>query len=412
MDEIKEIAVLAGITSDRRDVTYSDDSTIDELAELAKTAGAEVAAKVLQPKDAPDVATYLGKGKIEELTELCKNLDANLIIFDDELSASQRNNIEDITGVRVTDRTTLILDIFASRAISSEGKLQVELAQLKYILPRLMGIGKSLSRLGAGIGTRGPGETKLETDRRHIRSHISKIQSQLKEVEKRRGYMRERRKKDGFQTVALVGYTNAGKSTILNCLTDAGVLAEDKLFATLDPTARALTLPDGREVILIDTVGFIRKLPHHLVNAFKSTLEETQYASLILNVVDYSNEEYLEHLKVSENLLTELGCSDIPVLNVFNKCDRVDADTGTFGNNVYVSAKNGTNMDELLRMICTHLPVTKRRMSLLIPYAQAGLSAQLREDGVIINEEYAENGVKITADVEQKAVYKYEQYEI
>ena len=392
MDEIKEIAVLAGITSDRRDVTYSDDSTIDELAELAKTAGAEVAAKVLQPKDAPDVATYLGKGKIEELTELCKNLEANLIIFDDELSASQRNNIEDITGVRVTDRTTLILDIFASRAISSEGKLQVELAQLKYILPRLMGIGKSLSRLGAGIGTRGPGETKLETDRRHIRSHISKIQSQLKEVEKRRGYMRERRKKDGFQTVALVGYTNAGKSTILNYLTDAGVLAEDKLFATLDPTARALTLPDGREVILIDTVGFIRKLPHHLVNAFKSTLEETQYASLILNVVDYSNEEYLEHLKVSENLLTELGCSDIPVLNVFNKCDRVDADTGTFGNNVYVSAKNGTNMDELLRMICTHLPVTKRRMSLLIPYAQAGLSAQLREDGVIINEEYAENG--------------------
>ncbi|MBE6913259.1 MAG: GTPase HflX, partial [Ruminococcaceae bacterium] len=288
---------------------------------------------------------------------------------------------------------------------------QVELAQLKYILPRLMGIGKSLSRLGAGIGTRGPGETKLETDRRHIRSHISKIQSQLKEVEKRRSYMRERRKKDGFQTVALVGYTNAGKSTLLNYLTDAGVLAEDKLFATLDPTARALTLPDGREVILIDTVGFIRKLPHHLVNAFKSTLEETQYASLILNVVDYSNEEYLEHLKVSENLLTELGCSDIPVLNVFNKCDRVDADTKTSGSNVYISAKDGTNMDELLRMICTHLPITKRRMNLLIPYAQAGLSAQLREDGVIINEEYAENGVKITADVEQKAVYKYEQYE-
>ncbi len=411
MDEIKEIAVLAGIVSDRRDVTYSDDSTIDELAELAKSAGAEVAAKVLQPKDAPDVATYLGKGKIEELTELCKNLEANLIIFDDELSASQRNNIEDLTGVRVTDRTTLILDIFASRAMSAEGNLQVELAQLKYILPRLMGIGKSLSRLGAGIGTRGPGETKLETDRRHIRSHISKIQSQLKEVEKRRSYMRERRKKDGFQTVALVGYTNAGKSTLLNYLTDAGVLAEDKLFATLDPTARALTLPDGREVILIDTVGFIRKLPHHLVNAFKSTLEETQYASLILNVVDYSNEEYLEHLKVSENLLTELGCSDIPVLNVFNKCDRVDADTKTCGNNVYISAKNGTNMDELLRMICTHLPVTKRRMNLLIPYAAAGLTSQLREDGIIINEEYAETGVKITADVEQKAVYKYEQYE-
>ena len=411
MDEIKEIAVLAGIVSDRRDVTYSDDSTIDELAELAKTAGAEVVAKVLQPKDAPDVATYLGKGKIEELTELCHNTDANLIIFDDELSASQRNNIEDITGVRVTDRSTLILDIFASRAQSAEGKLQVELAQLKYILPRLMGIGKSLSRLGAGIGTRGPGETKLETDRRHIRNHISKIQSQLKEVEKRRSYMRERRKKDGFQTVALVGYTNAGKSTLLNYLTDAGVLAEDKLFATLDPTARALTLPDGREVIMIDTVGFIRKLPHHLVNAFKSTLEETRYASLILNVVDYSNEEYLEHLKVSENLLTELGCSDIPVLNVFNKCDNVEADTKTCGTNVYISAKNGTNIDELLRMICTHLPVTKRRMNLLIPYAQAGLSAQLREDGIIINEEYAENGVKITSDVDQKAVYKYEQYE-
>ncbi len=407
----KERALLVGVETDRRGVVYSTDATMNELRELAKTAGAETVAQVLQPKEAPDVATYLGSGKLLEITEFCRNNDIDLIIVDDELTGSQQRNIEEETGVRVIDRSTLILDIFASRALSGEGKLQVELAQLKYMLPRLSGMGASLSRLGGGIGTRGPGETKLETDKRHIRTHISHLQKELREIALRRSYTRERRKKEGRQTAVLVGYTNAGKSTIMNYFTQAGVLAENKLFATLDPTARACSLPDGREVILIDTVGFIRKLPHHLINAFKSTLEEVKYADVIINVIDYSDSEYPSHTEVSMNLLRELECGDTPVLNVYNKCDESEAVPASDGDSIYISAKTGMNMDELLKAVSIKLAVTKKRMRLTVPYECGGLTAQIREDGIIISEEYIDKGIKITADIEQKAVYKYEQFE-
>ena len=273
---------------------YDCEASMDELSELARTAGAEEAARVVQKRDAYESATVIGEGKLEEVKELCANLGAKLLIFDCELTASQIRNIEEETDVRVIDRTMLILDIFAGRAVSREGKLQVELAQLKYRLPRLMGIGASLSRLGGGIGTRGPGETQLETDRRHIRRRIDKLSQELKELEERRGYSRSRRRKDNVQVGAIVGYTNAGKSTLLNLLTNAGVLAENKLFATLDPTSRAIELPDGRSLLLVDTVGLIRRLPHNLVEAFKSTLEEAACADIILHVCDVSDPEAAE----------------------------------------------------------------------------------------------------------------------
>ena len=309
-----EVAVLVCVDFDQ----YDPESSLDELEELAKTAGAQVIARMTQKRDKPDNATYIGSGKLEELKSFCEDNEVDLLIFDAELSPSQTRNIEDETGVRVVDRTTLILDIFAGRAVSGEGKLQVELAQLKYSLPRLTGKGIQLSRLGGGIGTRGPGETKLESDRRHIRRRISTLEEQLEGLEKRRGNLRSRRAKDGIQTVAIVGYTNAGKSTLMNTLTEAGVLAEDKLFATLDPTSRGLDLPDGRRVMLIDTVGLIRRLPHHLVEAFKSTLEEAASATVILNVCDASSDECAEHLRVTADLLTELGCMNKPIISVMN----------------------------------------------------------------------------------------------
>lgn len=409
---IEEIAVLAGITSGKINNEFSDEATMAELSELAKTAGATVVAQVLQPKEAPDVATYLGSGKLEELKFLCENNNANLVIFDDELTGSQQKNIENAVGVRVIDRSTLILDIFASRAMSKEGKLQVELAQLKYMLPRLTGMGQALSRLGGGIGTRGPGETKLESDKRHIRTRISRLLSELKEVELRRGYARQRRKKDNVLTVSLVGYTNAGKSTLMNRLTDAGVLAENKLFATLDTTSRALTLPDDREVLLVDTVGFIRKLPHHLINAFKSTLEEAVYADVILNVIDYSNPENKIHLAVAEDILTGLGVIETPIINVYNKCDLADGTYKPDENNIYVSAETGEGLDELLKLIAIKIPYPYKRMELLIPYDKTGYASSVRDDGELISEEYGENGIRIIADVEGKAVHKYEQFGI
>ncbi len=408
----EEKAVLAGIVSGKINNEFSDDATMLELAELAKTAGAEVVATVLQPKDTPDVATYLGSGKLEELKFLCENNEANLVIFDDELTGSQQKNIEDAVGVRVIDRSTLILDIFASRAMSKEGKLQVELAQLKYMLPRLTGMGQALSRLGGGIGTRGPGETKLESDRRHIRTRISHLLSELKEVERRRGYARDRRKKDGVMTVSLVGYTNAGKSTLMNRLTDAGVLAENKLFATLDTTSRALTLPDDREVLLVDTVGFIRKLPHHLINAFKSTLEEAVYADVILNIIDFSNHEHKIHRAVSEDILNSLGCSEIPKINVYNKCDLADGVYKSDEDNIYVSAISGQGIEELLKLIAIKIPYPFKRMNLLIPYDKTAFASSVRADGKLISEEYIAEGIKITADIEGKAVHKYEQFGI
>lgn len=388
-----ETSVLVGLdTGD-----YDAEVSIDELEELAKTAGSKVLAKIIQKKEKPDPATYIGSGRLREIRDFCRDNEADLIIFDCELSPSQQRNVENFTDVRVIDRTTLILDIFAARARSKEGRIQVELAQLKYSLPRLGGKGTELSRLGGGIGTRGPGETKLESDRRHIRRRIEALSAELKEIEKRRIRMRSRREKTGIESVAIVGYTNAGKSTLMNTLTNAGVLAQDKLFATLDPTARALTLPDGRQVMLIDTVGLVRRLPHELVEAFKSTLEEAAAAHVILNVCDASSPECSEHLEVTQKLLKELGCESTPVISVMNKCDLVENiyDMPAIGKTVMISALQGKGLDRLLKEIEKALPKTRSRAKVLIPFSSGAQAGRIRTEGVVISEEYTPDGILI-----------------
>ncbi len=391
---------------------YDCDISLDELEELAETAGAEVVGRMSQKRDKPDSGTFLGSGRLEELGDFCKNNEVDLVIADSELAPAQLRNIEKATDVRVIDRTTLILDIFAERARSNEGKLQVELAQLRYSLPRLMGQGTKLSRLGGGIGTRGPGETKLESDRRHIRRRIKALEDEFDALEKRRSLARARREKDGVETVVIVGYTNAGKSTLMNTLTEAGVLAQDKLFATLDPTSRALVLPDGRRVMLIDTVGFIRRLPHHLVEAFKSTLEEAVCAKVILNVCDASDPECAEHLKVTNDLLEELGCSGKPIIPVFNKCDLPQADEAAMRlpGAVNISALEGKGIDELLDAVAKALPPTRAKAKLLIPYSDGAAAAALRKDGVITVEDYRADGLylELTADV--SLIDRYQDY--
>lgn len=390
---------------------YDAESSMDELSELAKTAGAEELARVLQKREAYEPATVIGEGKLAEVKELCGSLGAELLIFDCELTASQIRNVEDETDVRVIDRTMLILDIFAGRAVSREGKLQVELAQLRYRLPRLMGIGASLSRLGGGIGTRGPGETQLETDRRHIRRRIDKLSAELKELEERRGYARDRRKKDSVQVGAIVGYTNAGKSTLLNLLTSADVLAEDKLFATLDPTSRAIELPDGRSLLLVDTVGLIRRLPHHLVEAFKSTLEEAACADIIIHVCDVSDPEAAEKADVTLKTLADLGAAEIPVVTVLNKCDLLTENIPEDDSTVKISAKKAQGIDRLLKVVAANLPETAKRMKLLLPYDKAGFTAKLRENGKVFTEEYTETGVLVDALVDQMLIKQMSQYE-
>ncbi|MBO5410470.1 MAG: GTPase HflX [Clostridia bacterium] len=391
---------------------YNCDSSLDELEELAKTAGAVVIGKVTQKRDRPDSAAFLGSGRLEELAEFCENNEIDLVIADSELSPAQLRNIENATKVRVIDRTTLILDIFAERALSNEGKLQVELAQLKYSLPRLTGQGIKLSRLGGGIGTRGPGETKLETDKRHIRRRIKSLSEELEALEKRRGLARARREKDGVETVVIVGYTNAGKSTLMNALTEAGVLAQDKLFATLDPTSRALTLADGRKVMLIDTVGFIRRLPHNLVEAFKSTLEEAVCAKVILNVCDASDEECAEHLQVTNELLDDLGCSGKPIIPVFNKCD-IAFEEGEYLSQpgaVKISALEKKGLDELLEAVAKALPPTRARAKMLIPYSDGAAAAALRRDGVISEEEYRADGLYLDLVADVGMIDRYQKY--
>lgn len=403
-----EIAMLVGIdTGD-----YDAEVSIDELEELARTAGAVVCAKTLQKRDRPDSATYVGSGKLEEIKDFAENNDVDLLIFDGELTPSQQRNIENETDIRVVDRTTLILDIFAARARSGEGKIQVELAQLKYSLPRLGGKGTQLSRLGGGIGTRGPGETKLESDRRHIRRRIQSLEEDLEEIAKRREQLRSRREKDGVETVAIVGYTNAGKSTLMNALTKAGVLAENKLFATLDPTSRALILPDGRSVMLIDTVGLIRRLPHHLVQAFHSTLEEAASATVILNVCDASDDCCAEHLAVTMNLLNSLGCEGKPIISVLNKCDLCDSSfiLPAEGKFVMISALNERGLDNLLAQIQLALPLTRKKAELLIPYSDGGLVNYIREDGVLLEEEYRGDGIYIKAIVDIIFLEKHKDY--
>lgn len=404
----KEKALLVSVDTGEFDAEVS----IDELEELAHTAGAQVLGKLIQKKERPEAATFVGAGKLAEILAFCSSNDIDLLIFDSELTPSQQRNLEKYTGVRVIDRTMLILDIFAARARTGEGKLQVELAQLKYSLPRLAGQGQSLSRLGGGIGTRGPGESKLESDRRHINRRIQKLEEQLRELEKRRDLLRRRRKKDGVQTVAIVGYTNAGKSTLMNALTKAGVLAEDKLFATLDPTSRALTLPDGRKVMLVDTVGLIRRLPHKLVEAFKSTLEEAAQASVILNVCDASDEHCSEHLDVTKKLLDELGCAGTPVISVMNKCDLVGNiySMPTFGKTVLISALNERGFDELLSAIEKELPQTRKTASLLIPFKNGAVAARIRNEGVVHEEEYREDGLFMRATAEISLLDEYKEW--
>lgn len=391
---------------------YDAEGSMDELSELAQTAGADVLARVIQKRGAYEAATVIGEGKLAEVKELCGSLGAELLIFDCELTASQIRNVEDETDVRVIDRTMLILDIFAGRAVSREGKLQVELAQLKYRLPRLMGIGASLSRLGGGIGTRGPGETQLETDRRHIRRRIDKLSAELRELEERRGYARERRRKDSVQVGAIVGYTNAGKSTLLNLLTGAGVLAEDKLFATLDPTARAIELPDGRSLLLVDTVGLIRRLPHHLVEAFKSTLEEAACADIIIHVCDASDPEAAEKAEVTLKTLADLGAAEIPVVTVLNKCDLLTENIPEDSATVKISALKAEGIDRLLEVTAANLPETAKRMKLLLPYDKAGLTAKLRENGKVFSEEYTENGVLVDALVDKMLIKQMTEFEV
>ena len=404
----KEKALLVSVDTGEFDAEVS----IDELEELTHTAGAEVLGKLIQKRERPEAATFVGAGKLAEIIAFCSAQDVDLLIFDSELTPSQQRNLEKLTGVRVIDRTMLILDIFAARARTGEGKLQVELAQLKYSLPRLAGQGQSLSRLGGGIGTRGPGESKLESDRRHINRRIQKLEEQLRELEKRRDLLRRRRRKDGVQTVAIVGYTNAGKSTLMNALTKAGVLAEDKLFATLDPTSRALTLPDGRKVMLIDTVGLIRRLPHKLVEAFKSTLEEAAQASVILNVCDASDEHCSEHLEVTKKLLDELGCASTPVVSVMNKCDLVGNiySMPTFGKTVLISALCERGFEELLAAIQKELPQTRKTASLLIPFKNGAAAARIRDEGVVHEEEYREDGLFMRATVEMSLLDEYKEW--
>ncbi len=414
-EEKKERALLIAV--DTGDYDY--DVSMAELGELASTAGAQVVAQMVQKRPAVEAATYVGKGRLQEIKEFCSNNEIDLIIADSELTPIQIRNIEDETDTRVVDRTTLILDIFAGRARSKEGKLQVELAQLKYSLPRLTGKGVSMSRLGGGIGTRGPGETKLESDKRHIRRKIQYIKEELADVERRRNMQHIRRRKNGVITVAIVGYTNAGKSTLMNRLTDAGVLQEDKLFATLDPTARRLVLPNGQQVMLVDTVGFISRLPHQLVDAFRSTLEEATYADVILNVCDASNEECHNHIQITNSILQSLfknGCVDVPVINVFNKCDkacffddvdwryRIISDDLSYGANeipcVKISAKTGQGIDDLLEAIEKALPQTRKRVNILLPFDKVYLAGKIRKDGVIHSQEYLQQGLFLDCTAE------------
>ena len=406
-------AVLAAVDTGAYDVEVS----LAELRELAKTAGYPVVGEAVQKLQTPVAATFMGSGRLLELKDYMAAVEGELIIFDEELSPAQLRNIEELCDCPVLDRTMLILDIFAACAVSGEGKLQVELARLQYQLPRLAGKGVQLSRQGGGGagGTgarRGAGESKLEVDRRHIRRRIEALKAELEALSRRREQRRARRKKDGITTVAIVGYTNVGKSTLLNTLTEAGVLAEDKLFATLDPTARSLALPDGRTVMLIDTVGLVRRLPHQLVEAFHSTLEEAANADLILSVCDITSPELLEQRAVTERLLEELGVEGTPVITVLNKCDAAapSAAAEPYRGCVRISAKTGYGLPALLQSIAEALPPARIRCRLCLPYTEGGLLHRLEQQGQIFCREYTAEGVLLEADVEQRDWPLYRDY--
>lgn len=397
--EIEERVILIGVqTGEDEDVAAS----LDELEELARTAGAVTVGKVIQNREAVHPGTYIGKGKIEEVAALMRAVDANGVICDDELSPAQMNNLERELDCKVMDRTLLILDIFADRAVTSEGKIQVELAQLRYRAARLVGLRESLSRLGGGIGTRGPGEKKLETDRRLIRNRISALKAELAQVEKHRDLIRGKRARGSLKTAAIVGYTNAGKSTLLNKLTGAGILAEDKLFATLDPTTRVLELKDGQQILLTDTVGFIRKLPHHLVEAFKSTLEEAKYADYIIHVVDASNPQAEVQMHIVYETLRELGATGKKTITLLNKQDRVPELQIRDLRADYVikcSARTGEGLNEFKDILGKILAEGQVYLEELYDYREAGKIQIIREYGTLLSEEYKENGIYVRARV-------------
>ena len=385
------------------------ESGLDELERLLDTAGGDAFARVVQSKDTPDPRTLIGSGKVQEIAELCKNNEIDLVITDEDLSPAQIRNLEDDIGndVRVIDRSMLILDIFAQHAVTGEGKLQVELAQLRYTAPRLIGKGTQLSRLGGGIGTRGPGESKLESDRRHIQRRITALEAQLSEMEKNRMTMRASRDKSGLPKVAIVGYTNAGKSTLLNRMTDAGILAQDKLFATLDPTTRKFELPGGESILLTDTVGFIRKLPHHLIKAFRSTLDEAVYADILVIVIDASDPEHEQKLEVTEQVLADLGAAGKPTLYVFNKCDLVQGPLPTVGgrnaeHQAHISALTGQGYAEFAEELENMIHAGKVRVTFVIPNAKQGAVNTLYRFATVEDVEYGPDAVKVTAVVDAK----------
>ena len=398
--EQQERVILFAASTNASDDT---EESVEELRELVKTAGAETVGVVIQNRENIHPGTYLGKGKIQELKEMVWETGATGVVCDDELSPAQLKNLEDALDTKVMDRTMIILDIFAARAKTREGKIQVELAQLRYRAVRLVGLRNSLSRLGGGIGTRGPGETKLEVDRRRIHERISQLKSELQDVERHRDVVRKQREQSGTLTAAIVGYTNAGKSTLLNKLTGAGILAEDKLFATLDPTTRALTLPGGEKVLLTDTVGFIRKLPHHLVEAFKSTLEEARYCDVILHVVDCSNPQMDMQMHVVYETLRRLDIKDKEIITVFNKVDRPDADTAcrdmSADYKVKLSAKTGEGIEELLDLFAILLRNRRIYFEKIFAYRDAGRIQTIRKSGQLLSEEYQDDGIHVKAYV-------------
>lgn len=389
--------------------------SLNELEELAVTAGVEIVQKIMQGKPVKDPAYHIGKGKVEQIGLICQAVNADIVIFDMELSGAQIRNIEEVVGRKVVDRTALILDIFAQRARSKEGKLQVELAQLKYRLPRLIGFGGQLSRLGGGIGTRGPGEKKLEMDRRHIKRRINFLESELARLSTRRGFTREGRRKNTLPVIALTGYTNAGKSTLMNALCKTDVFAENKLFATLDPTTRKLDLPGRGEALLIDTVGFIRKLPHELVEAFKSTLEEVIYADILAHVVDISSEEAEEQISVVNSILEGLGALNKPVMLILNKVDLVNdikriAIRGEREKVFEVSAVNGTGLNELIKGISELLAADETEVSLIVPYNEGWILPYLYENGSLTEKEYTESGITVKAFIKKAKIDRIKEY--
>lgn len=408
----KERAVLVGLRCHSFGMDENaDEETLAELAALVETAGAETVAMTLQTRPAPDARTFIGEGKAQEVKELAEANEADLIIFDNELSPSQMRVLEEMTDKTVLDRSALILDIFAQRARTGEGKLQVELAQYQYILPRLAGLGHAMSRLGGGIGTRGPGESKLESDRRHIRRRIDKLREDLEQVRQVRAVQRRQRKKTELPLVAIVGYTNAGKSTLLNLLTDAGIEANDRLFDTLDPTTRKKRISDTQEILLSDTVGFIRKLPHHLVSAFKATLEELAYADLLLHIVDVSDPNWEIHAATVDKVIEQLGAQEIPRVMVYNKADKCD-ELPAARDGVLFSAKTGEGTEALLAAIEKALGRGKHEMHLCIPYSDGAALDVLHREGQVKSIEYGEAGTLVTVIVDDKLCGQMQKYRV